>query len=339
MAIDSKKIDILNIGLIILSLVIAIAIPFKLFLFAYAILGPLHYLTEINWLEKKNYFVSDKKWMVPAILGAVVITVGIIVKTLPDMVEDITHKGKLVSTLGDPIVQSADEIMLSLFMFSIYLLIGKKLINHFIGLLVCIGLSILICNFIPPVQLMVAVFLPTIVHVFVFTMLFMLYGAIKSKSVPGYASVLLLLAVPLIISSKTIDPGAYQLTQDTWNTFQASTFHHVNATIAYVLGHEGEYNIQTVLGLKIQIFIAFAYTYHYLNWFSKTSIIQWNKQLTKKGMIIVVSIWLASIVLYWYDYKLGFLALLLLSFVHVFLEFPLNYVSIREVVMAPFRKA
>lgn len=339
MATNTKKIDVLNIGLIILSLAIAIAIPFKLFLFAYAVLGPLHYLTEINWLDKKNYFVSDRKWMVPAILGAVVITIGIIVKTLPDMVEDITHKGKLVATLGDPIVKSADEIMLSLFLFSVYLIIGKKLINHFVGLLVSIGLSILICNFIPPAELMVAVFLPTIVHVFVFTMLFMLYGAIKSKSTPGYLSVVLLLAVPWIISSKSIDPLSYQLTSETWSTFQASTFHHVNATIAYLMGHKGEYNIQTALGLKIQIFIAFAYTYHYLNWFSKTSIIQWNKQLTRKGWIMVISIWLASIVLYWYDYKLGFLALLLLSFVHVFLEFPLNYVSIREVVMAPFRKA
>ena len=44
----TKKIDLLNIGLIALSLIIAIMLPFRLFSFSYAILGPLHYLTEIN---------------------------------------------------------------------------------------------------------------------------------------------------------------------------------------------------------------------------------------------------------------------------------------------------
>lgn len=55
----TKKIDLLNIGLIALSLIIAIMLPFRLFLFSYAILGPLHYLTEINWLKDKNYFLSQ----------------------------------------------------------------------------------------------------------------------------------------------------------------------------------------------------------------------------------------------------------------------------------------
>jgi hypothetical protein len=58
-----NKIDILNVALIILSLAVAFIIPFELFLFSYAILGPLHYLTEINWLNDKNYFVTEKKWI------------------------------------------------------------------------------------------------------------------------------------------------------------------------------------------------------------------------------------------------------------------------------------
>ena len=50
----------LNTGLIIISCIVAFFIPFELFLFSYGILGPLHYLTEIGWLHKKNYFTKGK---------------------------------------------------------------------------------------------------------------------------------------------------------------------------------------------------------------------------------------------------------------------------------------
>src|SRR3954466_6053945 len=50
----------LNTGLIILSCLVAFFIPFELFLFSYGVLGPLHYLTEIGWLHKKNYFTKGK---------------------------------------------------------------------------------------------------------------------------------------------------------------------------------------------------------------------------------------------------------------------------------------
>ena len=54
------KIDILNIFLILISGVFAFVLPFQTFLFVYAFLGPLHYLTEINWLQQRNYFLQDK---------------------------------------------------------------------------------------------------------------------------------------------------------------------------------------------------------------------------------------------------------------------------------------
>ncbi|UPT68252.1 MAG: hypothetical protein M0D57_06295 [Sphingobacteriales bacterium JAD_PAG50586_3] len=53
-------IDYANIGLMILSCIIAFFIPFELFLFSYAILGPLHYLTEIGWLHQRQYFTKGK---------------------------------------------------------------------------------------------------------------------------------------------------------------------------------------------------------------------------------------------------------------------------------------
>ncbi len=64
------KIDKLNIFLMSLSALLAFFIPFELFLLVYAFLGPLHYLTEINWLHQKNYYTTSKNdyWLLIAIL-------------------------------------------------------------------------------------------------------------------------------------------------------------------------------------------------------------------------------------------------------------------------------
>jgi hypothetical protein len=47
----------------------------------------------------------------------------------------------------------------------------------------------------------------------------------------------------------------------------------------------------------------------------------------KKILIATVALWIISIALYIYDYNLGLQVLFFLSFLHVFLEFPLNVVS------------
>jgi ribosomal protein L6P/L9E len=83
----------------------------------------------------------------------------------------------------------------------------------------------------------------------------------------------------------------------------------------------------TQAGFMVMRFIAFAYTYHYLNWFSKTSLIQWHK-VPRKTLSIVIAIWIISVAIYAYDFMLGLKWLFLLSFLHVLLEFPLNYRSV-----------
>ena len=86
-------------------------------------------------------------------------------------------------------------------------------------------------------------------------------------------------------------------------------------------------------------FIAFVYTYHYLNWFSKTSVIGWKEALNRRSTLLILIIWLGSIGVYLYDYQTGLTALFFLSFLHVLLEFPLNVITIREVAMAPWKKS
>src|SRR6185503_18502004 len=60
MNLNPTQINYLNIGLMLVSCLLAFRFPFELFLFSYAILGPLHYLTEISWLHERKYFTESK---------------------------------------------------------------------------------------------------------------------------------------------------------------------------------------------------------------------------------------------------------------------------------------
>ena len=83
-------------------------------------------------------------------------------------------------------------------------------------------------------------------------------------------------------------------------------------------------------GILITRFIAYAYTYHYLNWFSKTSVIKWHL-IPKRSLIIIVSIWALSVALYFTNYRTGLAVLYFLSLMHVIFEFPLNFQSFRDI--------
>jgi hypothetical protein len=77
-------------------------------------------------------------------------------------------------------------------------------------------------------------------------------------------------------------------------------------------------------GIACMRFIAFAYCYHYLNWFSKTAVIKWH-EVSKKRMWVILLLWIFSVSLYAMNYQTGFYALFVLSMLHVLCEFPLNF--------------
>ena len=39
--------------------------------------------------------------------------------------------------------------------------------------------------------------------------------------------------------------------------------------------------------LKLMMFLSFIYLYHYLNWFSKTTVIKWHKNLNLKKQFVL----------------------------------------------------
>lgn len=178
-------------------------------------------------------------------------------------------------------------------------------------------------------------------HVYVFTLLFVIYGTIKSKSKYGVVLAILIILVPVIILNLNVKPNQYVLSQSTIDSFLGSNMAVVSSFLGKIMQEFqfGNFEMLSVLGLKIQMFIAFAYTYHYLNWFSKTTVIGWQKAMSKKGFYTIISIWILSMVLYFYNFNTGFTALFFLSFLHVFLEFPLNVTTIRELFFVGRQKA
>lgn len=321
-----EQIDLLNIGLMALSLLLAWFSPFELFLFSYAILGPLHYLTEINWLRDRQFFIKQQKWIwvfVAAvfIIAFTEITRQTILKSQPP--EDLAWYARIGHAFRH-------HVILWVLLFSFVLVLGKfnKLL---LAAAACVVLALLVLKYVPFAFIVVAVFLPTIIHVYVFTMLFMLYGSVSSKSLPGYLSVVLLLLVPAWIfflapADSTVGVSGYVR-----ESFGASNFQVLTGLLTKVLpGSESQpFDLYSGAALRIQVFLAFCYTYHYLNWFSKTTVIGWHKLLTRRKSVAILLAWAASVAVYAYDYRLGFTCLSFLSLLHVVLEFPLNVHSIK----------
>jgi hypothetical protein len=165
----------------------------------------------------------------------------------------------------------------------------------------------------------------------------MLYGVLKNKSFSGYLSII---ALALIGCSFFIikAPGLqYQLSSYVVKSYDL--FYFVNKYLIEFFGLQtSTTNFNTIIyktnaGFIVMRFIAFAYTYHYLNWFSKTSVIQWHL-VPKKTLVLTLLLWLFSVVLYVIDYNIGLKALYFLSFLHVFLEFPLNITSVQGIIKA-----
>ena len=319
----AERLDAINIGLMLLACVVAVIIPLELFLFSYAILGPLHYLTEISWLHDRNYFTKGRYD------ALMLVTIG--------LVSSVAY----YSMMGYLALEFPAQVLLQL--GYIGLLSGAVFAlvkNNFYrigGIVLIIVSSQLSQHF----ALFFGVFLPTLVHVYVFTGLFMLYGALKSGSRLGLVSVGVLMLCPLMLFFVLPDykpMGFSELGQKLYIGDRGSGFislHVVTLREWFGVSPEegvnpGRFWMEQVFhsrtGILLMRFIAFAYTYHYLNWFSKTSIIQWHK-VPKWRFAVVILFWAISVALYIYSHIIGFMWLFFLSYLHVLLEFPLNYTS------------
>jgi hypothetical protein len=333
---NTNTVDWLNVGLIFLSLFLAFKIPFELFLFAYAVLGPLHYLTQINWLNGKQFFVKEYKWIVVYIVFCCFLAVPMIFR-LPAF-KPYAETGLLKYYL--PFVQTYfNDIFLVALLFGGVLVFFSKWQYRLIGLGLSLIIGVTILKLIPFSAVLFGAFLPSIIHVYLFTLLFMIYGSQKSKSVPGILASVIMVLVPFIIMNTSVNPENYHPSAYIGNTFLAGDFQVLNVYIGKFLGVMDEPSkfLLSRNGIRIQVFITFCYTYHYLNWFSKTTVIGWHKNISKKKSIVIGVLWLLSVALYAYDYRTGLAFLFFLSAMHVFMEFPLNITSVKG-IFSGFKK-
>lgn len=292
---DVRRLDQVNLGLVLVSFVVAHLVPIELLVIVYIFVGPAHYLTEISWLHERQYFTKFR-WDSLILVG-----LGLAIFVLYD--------------LGYQYI----ILVVTFFLAISMALTSRWAVRIGSTALASIAAILLIAFETPTVWFFV--FLPNLIHIVVFTSMFILVGALRNNSRFGFATL-----AALILCSFT---------------FFAPTNIHIGSSayglenVALIQGmYEGLFDVFQVgmddpFSRNLIGFVAFVNTYHYLNWFSKTGVIRWH-QVPASRLAAVGFVYAISIGLYLYDYALGFKVLLLLSFLHVVLEFPLNALSTVE---------
>jgi hypothetical protein len=394
------KINYLNIGLMVLTAIAAYFFPFETFLLAYAYLGPLHYLTEISWLHDRNYFSKGKYDFLVLLIVGVLLSYAAFAKDFGVSLEVYDYFVKM---------NLFDKLLVFALFSSILFALVKNLIVKIVAILF---LFVFVSGWLSPENsdvnsgstmiFALTSLVPTLIHVYLFTGLFMLFGALKSRSKSGLLQMIGFVLVPVFLVFFTpVDAKKNNLTSYGKNAYYANGdgFFYTNISIlehfklveepkltnkqflANFVNNEkakqsipvaerkrlndslktrlnepfiiqdpsneyyqkaipvknalGTYDKESywgivfysTFGFMLMRFIAFAYLFHYLNWFSKTEVIRWHK-VPKLRFAAVIVLWIGASVFYAYDYSLGLSLLFFLSFTHVLLEFPLNIVSI-----------
>jgi len=287
--------DVAHLCLMLAALTLAYFVPFELLLLAYVVLGPAHYATEISWLHDRKYFLPQRG--VALALAAMAIVAALI--------QNASWFGFTMWTafVLCALIAAATTPMQSVLFVIAAIGMTAALAVH--------GASLAVLG----------VLLPTLIHVSLFTLAFMMLGAYRSGARMQWLLVALYVAgIALILvappSAATLVPSFAKAGED--------YFANVAPALGRLLGIP-----DLRLDTRLTSLLAFVYTYHYLNWFIKAEIIHWNR-MTKERLALVVAASAASTALYFYDYAFGFTVLLAFSLAHIVLEFPLNTVALRQ---------
>ena len=222
----------MNIGFIIISFFVAFRIPFELFIFAYVVLGPLHYLTELNWLNKRDFFVVDRKWMWLFIFLCLLISIPSFL-SLPIL--NFVKSKVVISYLLRIISLSYSQIILFMFLFTIGLVYINKqqyLLLYFLG---CIIAAFLLKKYVSFYVIIAGIFLPSIIHVYLFTLLFMIQGVIHTKNWQGIVSIIFLILSPIIIFNSNINLSDYIVPEYAKTSYLTSKISILNSYMAHML--------------------------------------------------------------------------------------------------------
>jgi hypothetical protein len=297
-----KNQHVSNFLALVVSAVAASLAPLQVFIFVYAFVGPLHYLTEIAWLKKKDFYfgggvVSERVYVAIAAVLCVAVSVDFYI-----------HRGLTGYAIGVLMVLSLGALVKKPYVLISALVAGyvAKFFVH--GLVIFVG-----------------AILPTIVHVYVFTMLFMVSGLVRERkrSALAWANPFLLLGLPVVLLAARWNypaPSGYWIRAE-------SGFSALHGYLVGLLGHNLHPDASILAdpaAAGVLRFLAFIYLFHYLNWFAKTELLQWHR-VSRGSWGWIALLYSVSIGCYLWNFVVGFYIVNFLSMLHVFLEFPLNW--------------
>lgn len=300
---QETKRDGVNLLALTVSAIAAMLWPLPTFILAYAVLGPFHYLTEIAWLKKKQFFFNDGV-VSPGMYLAVAIALCVLAS-----LDLHFRRGWTAYAVGGLLVLSLGALVKN-----VWVLLGA------------FALAIATRFFVHGYGLFLAAFVPTVVHVYFFTLMFLVSGVMRAKRRGWLAwlNPMLLLCVPVLLvkmpGSFGAAPGAFWMSGET--LFAA--LHEYLAGLAGLGMHfdlAGKLEPNAVAVFRV---LAFIYLHHYLNWFAKTELLAWHKVSARTWWLIGI-VYAGALGSYAYSFAFGFYAAYFLSLLHVLLELPLNW--------------
>ncbi len=306
-----------NLAVLLFSALAAWLFPLETFLIAGVVIGPFHYLTEIAWLRKKQFYFTSGLISPTAYLVTAVVLCGLAALDLR------LHRGWTAYAVGGLLVLSFSALVRS--------------IPVLVGMLALVAATRF---FIHGYGLFLAAFVPTVLHVYVFTLLFLVSGALRGKHASRFGAVnsVLLLALPvaLLRLPATLPMG---LPGHAWMNSE-TLFAPVHEYIAGLLGLGMHFNAGSALSpnaILIFRFLAFIYLHHYLNWFAKTELLAWHK-VSRRSWATVLCVYAMLLGSYFFSFALGFYATYALSLLHVLLELPLNWQAGASIARHPWKR-
>jgi hypothetical protein len=233
----------LNVGLMVVACGVAIAAPFHVFLLAYAVLGPLHYLTEISWLHDRDYFTRRR---IPRRWWLTLVSVTILVLAYGYISNDLLHH---------PVAPTFEIGLVYLVFGGAAVALHARSSVSAVGVVLVLGTGlVLLSGF--RTYAVAAFFLVTIIHVFVFTGAFVLYGALKTRSRVAVLSLCVFATcafVAVTVTAPFASPGD-QVRQ------LYGGFEQLNRELLRLFGlPQSVYDSSGVAAMRV---IAFAYLYH-----------------------------------------------------------------------------
>jgi len=327
---SSKQIDYLNIGLMLLTTALAFVWPLEQLVLANILLAPVHYLTELAWLEKRNFFIDHRRdIIVLATLAGFWFVSMLLIHTKYYPWANDWYQG-LSGYFFFPVLDLI-RVSNASFMFMAFIYAFCLVIKNLVWQMLFIAAFVVVSLVSEPIVLFLGVFLGSVIHTYFFTGTFILSGALKNRSIPGLVSVGVFVLCGFSFFLVQFFPQQFSDSSPYWQTAMHKSG-SLRLVVEQLLGllYPGQVTDQLVAtsnaGVSVLSFLSFMYTYHYLNWFSKTTVIKWYK-IDRRATVAVVAMVSFSLIFYFTNRILYYYLIALYSTVHSVMEFPLNYRS------------